>query len=75
MEIRLRKDGHLLKKKFNYCIGRYWKGRSGGIGCYAIHNCFIFHGTEKEAQETLTFVQVREKDPKYRIFKLEEYKP
>ena len=59
-------------EKFNYCIGHYYKG--GAIGCYMIHNCEIFYGSDEDATTTLDYIKATEPDDDWKIFKLEELK-
>lgn len=66
------------KKKdatFNFGVGSYWEGESGSVGLYA-YGSEIHHGTMKEANNFLEYVQGRQKTKaekaKYKIFMLVE---
>jgi hypothetical protein len=64
-------------KQFNYAVGHFWKSDSGSVGVY---NYFgqVHHGTMKDAQNFLKYVQDKNaKEPEadrkdWRIFQLVE---
>lgn len=65
------KDPYNIGKKFNYCVGHYWEGSEGSIGCYA-YGSEHFYGTEEDAKEFLEYVKEQSPDHKWKIFKVVE---
>lgn len=60
-----------MKKQFNYCVGHYWKGDSGSIGCYAFGSEVHF-GTKKQAKDYLEYVKQRSPEEDWKIFVVTE---
>lgn len=60
-----------MSKKFNYTIGRYWKGKSGAISTYMLYSSDVFFGTQKEAEDNKNYIE-EQTGKKYKIFKLVE---
>jgi hypothetical protein len=59
------------EEKFNYCVGRYWEGNRGSIGCYTYLG-EVKYGTMEEAEGFLAYVKRQGPEKDYKIFKVVE---
>jgi hypothetical protein len=56
------------EEHFNYAIGRYWNGHTGGVCIYTYGN-EVHYGTLENAQELLKYVNEKD-DNEYQIFEV-----
>lgn len=61
----------MKSKKFNYAVGRYWKGESGEVCIYTFQS-EVHYGDLKDAELLLEYVKEQEPEEDWKIFVLKE---